>query len=253
MVSSDFRAEARRKLVGKWGTAVLITLVFLAFSFLLSLLESHTSGFANLVVSILTVVIDIPLSFGLVMTFLKLFNGEYVSAFSFFSLGFDNFGKSWSISWHIFLKILVPMILVVVSYVLIFAGTGYYIINDSLFAKTSSNTSGMSVGLMVLGFILLIVSLIWGITKSYYYQLAYLIGAEHQGITGEEAVFRSQKLMTNRRARLFFLEFSFIGWALLAALTFGIGILWLAPYMQFASIAFYKNALEETKADKVEE
>lgn len=34
---------------------------------------------------------------------------------------------------------------------------------------------------------------------------------------------------------------SFIGWALLAALTFGIGNLFLNPYMQAANAAFYRE------------
>ncbi|MBQ6704092.1 MAG: DUF975 family protein, partial [Clostridia bacterium] len=38
---------------------------------------------------------------------------------------------------------------------------------------------------------------------------------------------------------LFGLNFSFIGWAMLSALTFGIGNLWLNPYMNTAFAAFY--------------
>ena len=37
------------------------------------------------------------------------------------------------------------------------------------------------------------------------------------------------------------LQFSFIGWAILSALTLGIGYLWLTPYTQCSIIAFYKN------------
>ena len=46
--------------------------------------------------------------------------------------------------------------------------------------------------------------------------------------------------MTGNRAKLFWLELSFIGWAILAAIPLGIGFLWLAPYVQMATIAFYK-------------
>ena len=46
--------------------------------------------------------------------------------------------------------------------------------------------------------------------------------------------------MTGNRAKLFWLELSFIGWSILAAFTLGIGYLWLAPYILFATIAFYK-------------
>jgi uncharacterized membrane protein len=46
--------------------------------------------------------------------------------------------------------------------------------------------------------------------------------------------------MKNNRGKLFGLQLSFIGWAILATLTLGIGYLWLMPYLQFALIAFYK-------------
>ena len=46
--------------------------------------------------------------------------------------------------------------------------------------------------------------------------------------------------MIGNRAKLFWLELSFIGWAILVAITLGIGYLWLIPYIQFATIAFYK-------------
>ena len=47
--------------------------------------------------------------------------------------------------------------------------------------------------------------------------------------------------MTGNRAKLFWLQLSFIGWAILSVFTLGIGYLWLAPYMQMATIAFYKH------------
>ena len=45
--------------------------------------------------------------------------------------------------------------------------------------------------------------------------------------------------MTNNRAKLFGLQLSFIGWALLGIFTFFIGYLWLIPYITFATIVFY--------------
>ena len=45
---------------------------------------------------------------------------------------------------------------------------------------------------------------------------------------------------TEKRGKLFCLQLSFIGWAILVACTLGIGYLWLVPYIQLAIIAFYK-------------
>lgn len=73
----------------------------------------------------------------------------------------------------------------------------------------------------------------------------YIIAAENPEMSSKEVVQKSREIMTNNRAKLFFLELSFIGWAFLAGLTFGIGLLWLAPYMQVARISFYKYLIQE--------
>lgn len=237
MVSSDFRKDAREKLTGKWSKAALITLAYFAVFYVINLLLEHTSGFANLVVSILNLLIEIPLGFGLVVCFVKLFNGEDVKTFSFFSFGFDNFGKSWGISLRTALKLLLPLILFIISIVLITAG----MTPTALFAEPSSSYVFMA----IIGFILYFVSLILIVVKSYYYEMTYMIAAENPEITSKDVVQKSRELMQNNRFKLFCLEFSFIGWAFLAGLTLGIGLLWLAPYMQFARISFYKHLIKE--------
>ena len=82
MVSSEFRKEAREKLTGKWGKVVCISLFYFALSFIITLLEERTLGFANTVVTILGLLIEIPLGFGLVTCFVKLFNGEDVKFYA---------------------------------------------------------------------------------------------------------------------------------------------------------------------------
>jgi len=47
--------------------------------------------------------------------------------------------------------------------------------------------------------------------------------------------------MSGNRWRLFCLHVSFIGWAILCAFTLGIGNLWLNPYKNAATAAFYRE------------
>ena len=56
-----------------------------------------------------------------------------------------------------------------------------------------------------------------------------------------EALRKSKEMMNGYKARLFYLDLSFIGWALLCVLTFGIGILWLYPYMLTSQAIFYEE------------
>ena len=237
MISSDFRAEARRKLSGKWGKVACISLAYALVFFVLGIIEALFPESMTPIFSIITVVIEIPLTFGLIISYMKLYKDEDVKAFDFFTLGFSNFAKSWKISLHILVKMLVPIILVIVSYVLIALGTVGTLGASYIASSVAMNSFGT---VAIIGFILLIVSSIWTTTKSYYYQIAYFVAVDNSDLTAKEAVEKSQELMTGNRAKLFWLELSFIGWAILAAVTFGIGYLWLLPYIQFATIAFYK-------------
>ena len=99
---------------------------------------------------------------------------------------------------------------------------------------------------------LLVVSSIWATTKYYFYQLAFLISIENEDMSAEEAVTESQKAMTGKRAGLFWLQLSFIGWAILGAISFGIGFLWIIPYVHCATIAFYKYAIGDSSNVEVQ-
>ena len=46
-------------------------------------------------------------------------------------------------------------------------------------------------------------------------------------------------MMRGHKWRLFCLQISFIGWAILAGLTCGIGVLWLTPYTEASTAIFY--------------
>ena len=60
-------------------------------------------------------------------------------------------------------------------------------------------------------------------------------------IAGYSYAMLSKQMMYGNRFRLFCLQLSFIGWDLLCSLTMGIGNLWLKPYKQAATAAFYRN------------
>lgn len=91
---------------------------------------------------------------------------------------------------------------------------------------------------ILLGFLVLIIP---GIIAAYSFAMTDYILAEHPEMSADEALARSNEMMKGNRMRLFCLQFSFIGWSILCALTFGIGSLWLTPYRQAANAAFYRE------------
>lgn len=249
-MSSELRAKAREKLTGKWGKAACISLAYLVIAFLIGFIRGHIEehSFLNLIVSIIVFIIEVPLSFGLVYSMYKLFKDEETSAFDFCSLGFSNFGRAWGITWQMILKMIVPVILIIISHIIFAFSITFYV--SSFFSYIYSGSTSEAIiasSLSIVSVILLIFSVIWALTKYYYYALSFLIAMDNPEMTSKEAVGESKKLMNDNRGKLFGLQMSFIGWAILALFTFVIGYIWLIPYMQFATICFY-DKVKETNA-----
>lgn len=95
---------------------------------------------------------------------------------------------------------------------------------------------------IVLQFLLLIVP---GIIATFAYQMTFYILADHPEMDPIDAIKASRKMMKGHKWQLFCLQLSFIGWAILSAFTMGIGGLFLTPYSEAATAAFYKEISKE--------
>lgn len=80
-----------------------------------------------------------------------------------------------------------------------------------------------------------------GVIKHYSYAMTDYILKEEPEMKNNAAIEKSMAMMENNKMKLFLLDLSFIGWALLCILTFGIGFLFLQPYMQVSHAAFYED------------
>lgn len=68
--------------------------------------------------------------------------------------------------------------------------------------------------------------------------------AENPALDQSRAFEISKQLMYGNRFKAFVVELSFIGWLLLSALTFGIGTIFLTPYMSMTMTHFYLELKE---------
>lgn len=80
-----------------------------------------------------------------------------------------------------------------------------------------------------------------GIIASYRYAMTPFILAENPDMTASEAIRESGYLMAGHKWELFCLDLSFIGWAILCALTANLGNLALNPYRGAARTSFYRG------------
>lgn len=233
--SKEFRAIARDKLKGKWGRSVLV-------SFIAALLgvgsaggssggssSAQTQQVAEGVSSGMTVMESISSaisqSTGLNIT-VPVLTGVFVGAG------------------------VLAIVLSLVGAAVTLGHNKYYI---DLVLHNKKDSVGVlfdrfdiffkAVGLQIfIGFFVFLWSLLFiipGIIAGFRYSMAPYIMAEHPEVGIREAVNMSKQMMAGHKGRLFGLSLSFIGWALLSALTLGIGSLWLTPYMNAAFAAFY--------------
>ena len=181
--------------------------------------------------------VELPLTFGLIVSFIRLKRNEDVKAFDFLSNFSGNFKRAISITWNIFLKMWLPIVMYIIAMILL---------SVSAFTSFASVLSTASIGtisivLMIVGVVLLIFASIYGVIKGLLYSLAYYIAYDNPELSSKEVVEKSSELMNGNRGNIFVLQLSFIGWAILAAFTLGIGFLWLAPYVQVANVCFYEE------------
>jgi len=86
-----------------------------------------------------------------------------------------------------------------------------------------------------------------GIVKSLSYSMSFFILRDNPKISATEAITASRKMMKGYKWKLFRLYFSFIGWGILCILSFGIGFLWLVPYISLTLANFYEEAKQNQK------
>ena len=215
-LNSELRAQARERLEGQWGTFVLMTFLML----------------------VIQTILQIP---GYIGSLLEILSPENVLA----SLSFSNISNILSLlalplSWGLTVSLLRNHREESVDLENLFdgfRGGRYTRVFCALFLVN------------LFTFLWTLLLIIPGIIKAFSYALTPYIIMDEPELTAKQAIARSCEIMQGRRWKLFCLSLSFIGWGILSLLTFGIGFLWLAPYMNASIAAFYEDARAEYEAE----
>ena len=215
-LNSELSAQARERLEGKWGTFVLMTFLML----------------------VIQTILQIP---GYIGSLLEILSPENVLA----SLSFSNISNILSLlalplSWGLTVSLLRNHREESVDLENLFdgfRGGRYTRVFCALFLVN------------LFTFLWTLLLIIPGIMKAFSYALTPYILLDEPELTAKQAISRSCEIMQGRRWKLFCLYFSFIGWGILCLLTFGIGFLWLVPYMNASVAAFYEDARADFEAE----
>ncbi|MGI6777112.1 MAG: DUF975 family protein [Acetivibrionales bacterium] len=129
---------------------------------------------------------------------------------------------------------------------------------ENLFDGFKCFVPSMVLYLLTYLFILLwsLLLIIPGIIASLRYSQAFFIMKDNPEIKAMDAIKQSKEMMEGNKSKLFLLWLSFIGWAILAAIPFGIGFLWLIPYIKTTMANFYedlKNAIQQPGTSAVDD
>ena len=215
-LNSELRAQARERLEGKWGTFVLMTFLFYVIQALL----------------------QIPGSVGDLFKVLSPENALTSESLSTLSVMLSLLALP--LSWGLTVSLLRNHREESVDLENLFdgfRGGRYTRVFCALFLVN------------LFTFLWTLLLIIPGIIKAFSYSLTPYIIMDEPELTAKQAISRSCEIMQGRRWKLFCLYFSFIGWGILCLLTFGIGFLWLAPYINASIAAFYEDARAEYEAE----
>ena len=114
---------------------------------------------------------------------------------------------------------------------------------NQIFDGFKNFVNSMVTYLLSLLYILLwtLLFIIPGIIAAFSYSMIFYILADEPELTPSETLKKSKEMMDGYKMDFFLLNLSFIGWAILCLFTFGIGFLWLFPYMQITNDKFYEE------------
>ncbi len=265
MTISELKKDAKVKLSGSYTKAFLISLIYYAFVFALSYIIGFISNtWIILVFEIALAIISIPLSFGIISSFIKIVRNEDVAILDFLKIGFNNFKGAWRTCLRTVVNLILPIILLVASYIFMI----YSILQAAFIGITNTDIPSSIYNLFFISIALVIVTVIFYVYKSLSYSLTLYILHDKPTATGKEINDESKKLMKGNKWKIILLSLSFIGWILLILLisfiiiillgeTAGfivssLGTILLTPYINASLVCFYEDLKDENKEDKKE-
>lgn len=250
----------------------LLSIIILE-SFVVGIFSALANKFENpliqLILQIAIYIISLPLSYGVIVSFMKASHNESFSLFDFFHDGMSSFKRVWAVFGRTIQKLILPLLLVIL------VSVGCSIASIFMNFSTNINYDGESGSFVtpILRLVLAILPIaasIYYIVKSLLYSLTSYILYDNPDLTGKEIVEESATMMKGNRSKFFCysmyiallvvlitliaISIPFFAYSLssliLSLIIFIIGIFAILPYAFAIQIAFY-NLLKKNENGNV--
>jgi len=266
--SSELKREAKNALKGRWGQAILLNLVP-------AILRAVVTFF-----SVIAIVFSVTLFSFVTDSFTSTGSHHYEQTETFWEdgdiVGVNDFMPSDGTgSWRTTFNPAKLVFDLVLSFLTI--GISYTFLDVirsrerkiDAFRDAFRVFNGVDfVPLLLINILMTVFTTLWslllvipGIVKGYSYSQSNFIykdlssRQDVQSMGATSYITESRLLMDGHKGRLFYIDLSFIGWHILCLMTFGLGYIFLEPYMNATKAAFYNDLAKDryTAVEQVEE
>lgn len=252
----ELKKDAKVRLSGNYFKLLLIYFIYRVVIFALSALETFiTSDILKILYALVLLVFSASFSFGLIYCIMDIIRGKKSSFTEFINVGFKKAPKALKVFLRMFLRLLIPIILLVASMCFM------------LITLANAMVGGTLANYFILSVVLFMLAVIFLFIKSLYYSFVFYLLKDKPEKTSKEIVNMSRDLMKGNIIKTIGLYLSFIAWYLLIfAIGFiglyvlpqeliniivEFGILLLFPYIITTMTGFYEDVLyDKTHAEE---
>ena len=240
VTSTQIRRNARRCLKRKWETATKITILYFLINVAIimaiyltdkkNMIEQKGLNVLTIILMIISIIAIIPMSYGITISFMKLKRNEKVKYYDFLIIGFSQFKRSIGLIIHTAVRVSLPIITAIVSTIILMISI-----------KIMSIYLQFGLWLFIAAFIQIGVSIVVFFRMTLNYIVEYNIAYDRPDLSTKHVVKKSKELMKNKCGDFFVLLVSFSIWIILTYYTYGLGLIFLVPYIMVSQVCFYEN------------
>jgi len=234
--SSELKKLARTTLQGKYGTFIgtfiIFELIFIATSFIIAFVSPVSISRIGILIQL-----GMHLAMSIILTVFQAgFTHQALNATRQKAIGVGNLFYAFGHHPDRFIVVtLLQSLIALVCFIPVIAFTiySYLTLNIDIFSS------------FFIYLLLLFVGAVLSFIISLGFSLSFYLILDNPDMGAIDSIRISFKLMKGNKWRIFYLSLSFIGMSILGVLSFGIGMLWIAPYINVTSAFFYLDVIGE--------